>query len=97
MRMMIHGEMDTATSNHLLATGKVPELMGRIMGALKPEAAYFYPFGGRRAFTLVCDLDQESNLVALVEPFWTELGADVTVTPCMTAEELQAGLSQLPG
>ncbi|MFG2818260.1 hypothetical protein ACGFX4_02430 [Kitasatospora sp. NPDC048365] len=95
MRMMIHGEMDTATSNQLLATGKVPEIMGKVMDALKPEAAYFYPFGGRRAFTLVCDLGQESDLVALVEPFWAELGADVTVTPCMTADELRAGLAAL--
>ncbi|MFJ5229770.1 hypothetical protein ACIQBJ_07670 [Kitasatospora sp. NPDC088391] len=95
MRTMIVAELDTEKSNRLIAEGLMPERMGAMLAALKPEAAYFYPAGGHRAFTLVVDLDQESALVTAVEPLWMELGAHVTLTPCMNAEELRAGIDKL--
>ncbi|WP_259464915.1 hypothetical protein [Streptomyces sp. TLI_171] len=92
---MIVAEVDTEKSNELITAGRMPEVMGRLLETLKPEAAYFHSVGGRRGFTLVADLDQESALVPAIEPLWLELGATVTVTPCMNAEELRAGIDRL--
>ncbi|GAA2106519.1 hypothetical protein GCM10009759_44830 [Kitasatospora saccharophila] len=97
MRTLIVAEIDTEKSNELITSGKMPEMMGRMMEQLRPEAAYFYPLNGHRGFTLVVDVDQESALVTTMEPLWMRLGAKVTVTPCMSADELRAGIEKLRG
>ncbi|MEU3498527.1 hypothetical protein [Kitasatospora cineracea] len=97
MRTLIVAEIDTEKSNELVTSGQMPEVMGRMMAQLRPEAAYFYPLNGHRGFTLVVDVDQESSLVATMEPLWMQLGAKVTVTPCMSADELRAGIEKLRG
>ncbi|BAJ32135.1 MULTISPECIES: hypothetical protein [Kitasatospora] len=95
MRTLIVAEIDTEKSNELISSGKMPELMGEMLGKLRPEAAYFYPLNGHRGFTLVVDLARESSLVTTVEPLWLRMGAKVMVTPCMSADELRSGIEEL--
>ncbi|QKW22782.1 hypothetical protein HUT16_30125 [Kitasatospora sp. NA04385] len=95
MRTLIVAEIDTDKSNDLITSGRMTEMMGRMMEQLRPEAAYFYPLNGHRGFTLVVDVDQESALVGTMEPLWMQLGAKVTVTPCMSADELRSGIEKL--
>jgi hypothetical protein len=95
MRMMLMVEIDTATSNRIIEEHKMADVLGPILGNLKPEAAYFYARGGRRGFTLVVDMPDAASLPSFAEPFWLQLNAHVEAIPCMNLDELQLGLSRL--
>lgn len=95
MRTLIQVELDTATSNKLFADGRLGEIVEHSIGALKPEAAYFFPRGGHRSFIMVVDLADEAAVVPAVEPFWNEMNAKVELFPCMSADDLKAGMSRL--
>lgn len=71
------------------------ETIQRILADLKPEAAYFHPRNGRRGMTMVVDTPDGASLPSLAEPFWLEPGARVEAVPCMNADELAEGLSNL--
>lgn len=44
------------------------EVMQRLMGSLKPEAAYFHPVNGNRGMTLVVDAPDGASLPSLAGP-----------------------------
>jgi hypothetical protein len=96
MRTLIQVEFDTETANRLIGDGTMPKALQGIMATLKPEAAYFAPTAGRRCAYLFADLPNEYSLVPLLEPLW-ELNAEVTITPCMNADDVSKGLSILNG
>lgn len=93
MRMMVTVKLDTETGNELIQSGKIGDAVEQVLQQLKPEAAYFMSLGGHRAIVMVVNITDPSELVPISEPFWQQLNATVEVTPCMTAEDLKAGLS----
>ncbi|MFE2721066.1 hypothetical protein [Kitasatospora sp. NPDC059327] len=95
MRALLEITMDTETANRLIADGAVAEKFDRIMGDLKPEAAYFFARGGRRCQIVVIDVADEAALPSVCEPFWLEFNADVDVHLCMNADDLRVGLGRL--
>ena len=95
MRMMLMVELDTKTANPRVADGSINDVLQGILEKLKPEAAYFYARGGRRAFTLVVDAPDAASLPSLAEPFWQEANAHVEAFPCMNADGLQEGIGRL--
>jgi len=64
------------------------------MQSLKPEAAYFYPEGGKRHAMFVFDMKSSSDMPGIAEPFFQELNADVVLSPCMNPADLAAGLKK---
>lgn len=54
----------------------------------RPEAAYFPADGGNRSAFLVVDLDDESQMPAIGEPWFLALNATVEFQPIMVAEDL---------
>ncbi|MEU0738714.1 hypothetical protein [Streptomyces sp. NPDC006134] len=95
MRVLLKATLDTEKANEVIRSGKMPERMKAILDQLKPEAAYFGPLGGRRTALLILDMQDSSDLPPTGEPFFTQLNAEVEVTPIMNAEDLQKGLSRL--
>jgi hypothetical protein len=95
MRVLFNVEIDTAKGNEVIEAGQMGKVIEGILDHLKPEAAYFYPRNGSRAFTLVVDATDGASLPGLVEPFWLQLGARVEAIPCTNADELREGLSHL--
>ena len=69
--------------------------METMLGNLQPEAAYFCPVDGNRGGYLVFNLEEESEGVTKLEPFWLELGATIEIVPVMNADDLRAGLRSL--
>ena len=69
--------------------------MESILGKLQPEAAYFCPIDGKRGGYLVVNMEEKSDLVTKIEPFWLELGATIETVPCLSADDLRAGLQSL--
>ncbi|MGW5782532.1 hypothetical protein ACWEWK_00895 [Streptomyces sp. NPDC003757] len=95
MRMLLKATMDTETSNDLVRSGRMPELMKKMLDDIKPEAAYFGALGGRRTALLVFDMQENSDMPRVGEPFFTELNAEVEVCPIMNREDLAKGLDGL--
>ncbi|MFF4471795.1 hypothetical protein ACFYZ3_19775 [Streptomyces sp. NPDC001599] len=95
MRVLLKATLDTDKANEAIRSGKLPELINRTLEHIKPEAAYFGPLGGRRTALMVFDMQDSSELPPTGEPFFTELNAEVEVSPIMNADDLRKGLSQL--
>jgi hypothetical protein len=95
MRVMLKATLDTEKGNEAIRGGKLPQIMQEAMEKLKPEAAYFGPTGGRRTCFLVFDMQESSQMPPSLEPFFTDLNAEIEIFPVMNSDDLQKGLSQL--
>ncbi|GAA3895316.1 hypothetical protein GCM10023084_55070 [Streptomyces lacrimifluminis] len=95
MRVLLKAQFDTEKGNEGIRSGKLPELLKETLEHLKPEAAYFGPEDGCRTCWLFIDLEDSSQIPPIAEPFFTQLGAKVSFTPIMNADDLQKGLSQI--
>ncbi len=96
MRFMLTIRMSTEQANAAVRDGRVGPLLQRAMEQLRPEAAYFGPVDGLRTAYMVIDIDDASQIPAISEPFYQELGARIEFVPVMTAEELAKGIAALP-
>jgi hypothetical protein len=95
MRTMLKFTVPTQEVNPLIRDGSIGQKIETILGNLQPEAAYFCPVDGKRGGYLVFNMEQESELVTKLEPFWLELNATVETFPVATADDLRAGLQSL--
>ncbi|CAL9527155.1 hypothetical protein SUDANB176_03974 [Streptomyces sp. enrichment culture] len=95
MRVLLKATLDTEKANEVIRSGKMPEQVKEILDRLQPEAAYFGPLGGRRTMLLVLHMQDSSEVPPTGEPFFSQLNAEVEMTPVMNAEDLQKGLSAL--
>jgi hypothetical protein len=96
MRTMVKFTIPTTEeTNALIRDGSIAQTTERVFGNLQPEAAYFCPIDGKRGGYLVVNMEEESELVTKLEPFWLELGATIETFPVMNMDELRAGLQRL--
>jgi hypothetical protein len=95
MRVMLKATLDTEKSTEAIREGKLPEVIKSTMDKIKPEAAYFLPEAGQRSCVFVFDMQDSADLPPLAEPFFSELGAKVEVSPVMNPDDLQKGLAAL--
>ena len=90
MRVMIKAQIDPEVGNEGMIDGSLGETVNTILSDIKPEAAYFTLEDGVRTALVVCEMNGSHELPALVEPWFLSLGAEVTVTPVMNADDLEA-------
>ena len=96
MRIMLKFTFPTTEeSNARIRDGSIGQTMETVLGNLQPEAAYFCPIDGKRGGYLVINMEEESELVTKLEPFFLELGAAIETFPVMNADDLKAGLQRL--
>lgn len=96
MRMLIDIQMPLEPFNTLVRAGTAGQILQKILGDLKPEAAYFTARDGKRGGTIVLDIADASKIPAVAEPFFLHFNASVSVHPCMTPEDLaKARLEEL--
>ena len=95
MRVMVKFTFPTQESNALVSDGSIGQTMQTIIGNLQPEAAYFCHVDGKRGGYFVANLEEGSELVIKLEPFFLQLGAEIETFPVMNADELGAGLQNL--
>ena len=81
--------------NARIRDGSIAQTIETILGNLQPEAAYFGPTDGKRGGHLVFNMEDASELVTMLEPFWLELGATIETFRVMSADDLRAGLQRL--
>jgi hypothetical protein len=93
---MITVNIPIREGNDALRSGKLQNIMGQFMEQQKPEAAYFTTNDdGERSAVMVFDLADPADIPRIAEPLFQELGARVKFKPCMNADDLRRGLSQL--
>lgn len=95
MRMLLKANIPTDTGNAAIEAGRLGPTIEKLLADLKPEAAYFSLEGGMRTAYIVFDLKDVSQVPPVAEPLFLALGAEIAMTPVMTAEDLRKGLSQL--
>jgi hypothetical protein len=95
MRMMMKVVIETHAGNKAARDGLLGKTMGALSERIKPEAAYFSPDHGNRSAFFIFDMKDPSQIVSIAEPLFQELGAHVTFTPVMNADELQKGLQSI--
>ena len=95
MRTMVKFTIPTKESNPLIEDGSIEQKMETLLGKLQPEAAYFCPIDGKRGGFFVINVEEESQIVTKLEPFWLELAATVETYPIATTDELRADLQSL--
>jgi len=82
--------------NTLVRQKKAGAILQRILGELKPEAAYFTEENGTRGAVLVIDVAEPSRVPFFAEPFFLSFNADCRFRLVMSPDELgKAGLDKL--
>ncbi len=96
MRLMLKVSFALEKFNAAVRDGSVGKKMQRILEELKPEAAYFTEEQGRRACTMIVQVDKPSQVPKFAEPWFLLFNADCEFRIVMSAEDLaQAGLEEL--
>jgi mono/diheme cytochrome c family protein len=93
MRMMLRARFETAAANAAFKAGIVEKTLGDFIAKAKPEAVYFTLENGKRCGVFVFDMKESSVMPALFEDMFQAVGAEIELTPCMTPDELRAGLA----
>ncbi len=59
-----------------------------ILEEQKPEATYLLAEGGKRTAILILNMEKESDLPRIAEPWFLAFNADIEATPAMVPEDL---------
>jgi hypothetical protein len=94
MRTLLRVSLPVQTGNKVYKDGTLAKKIGAFIEGHKPEAAYFYPDGGKRTALFVFDLPDPTHIPAVAEHFFFDLDAEVYLTPVMNADDLKAGMEK---
>lgn len=96
MKMLLTVAIPHEPFNSLVKSGKAGEIIGRILDAIKPEAAYFTEQGVTRGGVFVVDVQKPSDVPSIAEPFFLNFQASCKFRILMSPEDLQkAGLNEI--
>ena len=89
MKMLLTVEFPIEPFNSLVRSGKVGEILGRILETIKPEMAYFTEQDGNRGGIFVVNVKDPSDVPVFAEPFFLQLNASCRYRILMSPEDLQ--------
>jgi len=95
MRMCAKITIDTERGSAAIKDGSMQQALQMVMDQMKPEASYFFPADGQRCAMLFFEMQDQSDMVPILEPFFMNLDAEVELFPVMNFQDLQSGLSKL--
>jgi hypothetical protein len=90
--MLLKVTIPVEKGNAGIADGSLPRRLQAILGDLRPEAAYFLAYEGKRTALIVLDLADPSQIPSIAEPFFMAFDAEVNFYPVMNAEDLARGV-----
>jgi hypothetical protein len=91
MRFLMHVSLPLEKFNQAVLDGTAGEKLGRILDAIKPEAAYFCAQGGKRGGYFVITMSDASEMPRFAEPWFLLFDGNVEFLPTMSPEDLQRG------
>lgn len=92
MRTLLKVDIPVEAGSRATRDGTLAETVEQVFNRIKPEAAYFCADGGTRTIYAVFDLTDPTDICPTNEPFFINLNARVELVPCMTQDELEAGV-----
>ncbi|MFI9077206.1 hypothetical protein ACIGW8_12060 [Streptomyces sioyaensis] len=95
MRMVLKARIPTPTGNEVVQNGGLPKIMESALAALKPEAAYVTLDEGDRTAFFYFDMQESWQMPTLLESFFMDLHAKVSLQPVMTMDDLRTGYGEL--
>jgi hypothetical protein len=96
MKMLLMVEFPHEPFNALVRSGKIGDIMNRILETIKPEAAYFTEHDGMRSGIFLIDIVDPSEIPGYAEPFFLNFQANCKLRVVMSPQDLQnAGLEVL--
>ena len=95
MRMLLKFDMSLEAGREAIRSGKIAELNQSLMERIQPEAAYFSTENGTRTSYIFFDLKEPSQIPAIAEPLFQNLGARVEFIPVMNRDDLQKAIAEL--
>jgi hypothetical protein len=94
MRMLLKAVVDTEAGNEAFRRGEILDALNQIEKILQPEAFYGVSEDGHRTFLAVIDLADPSQIPVILEPLYQLAKAKITVSPCMTLEDVKKGMTE---
>ena len=88
MRVLVRVTIPHEPFNTFVKDGSAGAKMKRILDELKPEAAYFTEFDGRRSGILIVQMENTSQIPGIAEPWFLTFAANVEIRPAMLPEDL---------
>ena len=88
MRVLLKASFPVEAGNRTITDGSIVKTIQSILDDVKPEASFFLSDGGQRTAYLFCDMQDTSQIPALVEPWFLAFNAKVEITPAMNAADL---------
>ncbi len=88
MRFLVKVNIPVEAGNTAVKAGKLGTTIQSILADLKPEAVYFTDDNGQRTAFLFLDMQDASQIPAIVEPWMLAFNAGIEVHPVMVPDDL---------
>jgi len=89
MRMLLRVSIPVEAGNAAAKAGTLGTTVERILGDLKPEAAYFFvDDAGQRSGSIVFEMKDTSQIPAIAEPWFLAFNAKISIRPIMNPQDL---------
>jgi uncharacterized protein DUF3303 len=89
MRMLLRVSIPVESGNAAVKAGTLGSTIEKILADLKPEAAYFIADDdGNRSGSIVFDMQDQSQIPAVAEPWFLAFNAKISIQPVMTLQDL---------
>jgi len=88
MRMLLKASIPVESGNANVKSGSLGSKIESILAEQKPEAAYFTLDNGMRTGFIFLDIQDSSQLPAILEPWFLAFNASIELTPVMNGEDL---------
>ena len=89
MRMLLRASIPVESGKAAAKAGTLGTTIEKILADLKPEAAYFIADDdGNRSGSIVFDMQDQSQIPSVAEPWFLAFNAKVSIRPVMTPQDL---------
>jgi hypothetical protein len=88
MRMLLKASIPVESGNANVKSGSLGSKIESILAEQKPESAYFTLDNGMRTGFIFLDIQDSSQLPAILEPWFLAFNASIELTPVMNGEDL---------
>jgi len=96
MRMLLRASIPVETGNAAIKAGTLGSTVETILADLKPEAVYFFPDdSGLRSVSAVFDMQDQSQIPAVAEPWFLAFNAKVSIRPVMSPQDFAKASTSL--